>query len=123
MNEKTYTLSEARTVLQRQECAAHGHSWNFIVDHELTPVKITCACGVAYRVVADTDPRCGSVTYRMQRNEFVSMDAMADEAERRARTGAGLAGQLVASFKDAYRLDSGTFIDGVVDVTVSEVDW
>jgi hypothetical protein len=49
IEEKTYTLAEARVELKRRECVAHGHAWD-IISSAAGPFRAICGCGAAYRM-------------------------------------------------------------------------
>lgn len=57
MNEKMYTLDEARAELQKQECRRRGHSWDIVETVEDGPVALKCVCGESRYVVASGTSR------------------------------------------------------------------
>lgn len=50
-DEPTYTLDEARRVLARRECGAHGHDWTVLQKMTGVPYLVCCGrCGDTYPV-------------------------------------------------------------------------
>ena len=58
MDEKTYTLDEARRVMRIQECRDHGHSWDVVENWTAGPMRLTCGtCGWSGTVTMGDRPK------------------------------------------------------------------